>query len=539
MGVAVTQRGPVMRAVQAPPEALRRLAYADPQAFPVLLDSSATGPLGRYSILAAYPQGALWLDSHGRLHAEGSVRLGSAVAVAGEGQDRAAPAPAGFLSTLQALWRSEAGAVAVAEADAAVETDADAGADAGADATIGPAADAGAAQGGAGAAQGGAGAAGPFQGGWMVFLGYEIAGEIEPQLRGWLPAPHGAAESAPMALALRIPAAVLFDHVTGRAWLVAEAGREQLIADLQVALAGVGRAADIAGMQPGSAQLPGPLQLTEEPPERYRACIERALEHIRAGDIYQANLSRAWRGQLAARLSSGALAASLYERLRTANPAPFAALAHHRGWRLLCSSPERLVRVAGGWVDTRPIAGTRPRSRRLGQDAREIAALIANPKERAEHVMLVDLERNDLGRICRPGSVRADPMMMTESYAHVHHIVSNVSGRLRAGMTPLEVLRAVFPGGTITGCPKFRCMQIIAELEAEARGAYTGAIGFINHDGSMDFNILIRSLTLADGQLEFRAGAGIVADSDWRRELAETRAKARGLLAALQLPAPA
>ena len=227
------------------------------------------------------------------------------------------------------------------------------------------------------------------------------------------------------------------------------------------------------------------------------------------------------------------LTARLYERLRRVNPAPFAALAQYRGWHLLCSSPERLVRVSAGCVDTRPIAGTRPRSHVAGEDRGELAALIANPKERAEHIMLIDLERNDLGRICRPGSVGVDEFMRTESYAHVHHIVSNVRGELLPGLTPIDVLRAVFPGGTITGCPKFRCMQIIAELEGEPRGAYTGALGFINTDGSMDFNILIRSLTLHAGELEFRAGAGIVADSDWQRELDETRAKARGLLAAL------
>jgi anthranilate synthase component I len=162
--------------------------------------------------------------------------------------------------------------------------------------------------------------------------------------------------------------------------------------------------------------------------------------------------------------------------------------------------------------------------------------LIAHPKERAEHVMLIDLERNDLGRICRPGSVHVDEFMSIESYAHVHHIVSNVRGELSPDLTPVDVVRAVFPGGTITGCPKFRCMQIIAELEGEARQAYTGALGFINADGSMDLNILIRSLTLHERSVEFRTGAGIVADSTWQRELAETRAKARGVLAALAGP---
>ena len=162
------------------------------------------------------------------------------------------------------------------------------------------------------------------------------------------------------------------------------------------------------------------------------------------------------------------------------------------------------------------------------------AELIANPKERAEHVMLIDLERNDLGRICEPGSVEVDEMMVIESYAHVHHIVSNVRGRLRAGITPGSALRAVFPGGTITGCPKVRCMEIIAELETSPRGAYTGSFGYLNRDGSMDLNILIRTMVLHGTRLRLRAGAGIVADSEPEAELDETRAKARGLLEALK-----
>ena len=159
--------------------------------------------------------------------------------------------------------------------------------------------------------------------------------------------------------------------------------------------------------------------------------------------------------------------------------------------------------------------------------------LAAHPKERAEHIMLIDLERNDLGRVCEAGSVRVDELMTIESYQHVHHIVSNVTGVLRPEVTPIGALRAVFPGGTITGCPKFRCMQIIAELEGEGRGAYTGSLGYLTPDGRLDLNILIRTMTLRGQQLSFRAGAGIVADSDPQRELEETRAKAQGLLAAL------
>ena len=188
------------------------------------------------------------------------------------------------------------------------------------------------------------------------------------------------------------------------------------------------------------------------------------------------------------------------------------------------------MRVQGRRIDTRPIAGTRPRQ---GGDASAIAELTGSAKEQAEHVMLIDLERNDLGRLCEAGTVQVDEFMVVESYAHVHHIVSNVCGQLRPDVEPGDVIRALFPGGTITGCPKVRCMQLIGELEGKGRGAYTGAMGYLALDGSLDLNILIRTMTIQDGRLELRAGAGIVADSVPERELDETRAKARGLLRAL------
>jgi anthranilate synthase component 1 len=184
-------------------------------------------------------------------------------------------------------------------------------------------------------------------------------------------------------------------------------------------------------------------------------------------------------------------------------------------------------------VDTRPIAGTHPRGATEADDRALAAALIAHPKERAEHVMLIDLARNDLGRVCVGGSVKVDEYMAVETYAHVHHIVSNVTGELRPEVTAVEALRAVFPGGTITGVPKVRCMQIIAELEAAPRGPYTGSLGYLNHDGWGDFNILIRTISVFGNQLELRAGAGIVADSRPERELEESRAKARGMVLAL------
>jgi anthranilate synthase component 1 len=481
----------MVRSVAAGADTLRRLAYSDPEAFPVLLDSAASGPLSRCSILAAYPEAALWQDGSGRLHATGMPL----------------PRGGGFLAALEAAWRSEH----VASGDGA----------SGACASGGRAHACGGRGDGAAANQG----PGPFRGGWVVFLGYELAVEIEPRLN--LAVGACTAGEAPAAFALRIPAGLMYDHVARRAWLFAEGGREDRLEALSAALAALPAAGRPAG---------APVRVEEEAPHRFRSRVEGALDYIRAGDIYQANLSRPWRGELDRQLPLRAATTALYERLRAVNPAPFAGLAQFHNWRLLSSSPERLVRVDGGRVETRPIAGTRPRSGAAGRDQREIAGLIAHPKERAEHVMLIDLERNDLGRICRPGSVHVDEFMCIESYAHVHHIVSNVCGQLLPDLTPIDVVRAVFPGGTITGCPKFRCMQIIAELEGEARQAYTGALGFINTDGSMDLNILIRSLTLQERSVEFRTGAGIVADSDWQRELAETRAKARGLLAALAGP---
>ena len=267
---------------------------------------------------------------------------------------------------------------------------------------------------------------------------------------------------------------------------------------------------------------------SEQDPSLFREAVLRAQEHIARGDIYQANLSRGWRLQLTDQRDPEAL----YERLRRANPAPFAVYANLPSQTLLSSSPERLVRVRGRTVETRPIAGTRARRGTAGSDESERRELLANAKERAEHVMLIDLERNDLGRICEAGSVEVNEFMVTESYPHLHHIVSNVRGRLKGDIAPGVTLRAVFPGGTITGCPKYRCMQIIGELEGEARGAYTGSFGYLNTDGDMDFNILIRTATLSGAELSFRTGAGIVADSDWQRELAETRTKAQGLLRA-------
>jgi anthranilate synthase component 1 len=273
------------------------------------------------------------------------------------------------------------------------------------------------------------------------------------------------------------------------------------------------------------------VSVSEAEPQHYLDAVTRIHEYIREGDVFQVNLSRQWDIQL----QDSMTAATLFDQLGVHNPSPFSGLASWSNAAIISSSPERLVAVRDGLVETRPIAGTRPRSDSMQADVAYSQELLAHPKERAEHIMLIDLERNDLGRLCVPGTIEVNELMVLESYAHVHHIVSNVQGRLRGNISPGDVIRAVFPGGTITGCPKIRCMEIIAELEQQPRGAYTGSMGYINRDGSMDLNILIRSMVSSGKHLQLRAGAGIVADSDACAELDETRAKARGLLRAVGL----
>lgn len=355
----------------------------------------------------------------------------------------------------------------------------------------------------------------PFRGGWFVYLGYEVLQEIEPRVP-----PRQPLADFPLAVLSRIPAALLVDRERQRAYAVAEAGHRDCLDTL------------LADAQAKSAWQPAPAvaQWVEEAPaETFLEGVGRVLAYIREGDVFQVNLARRWQAALAA----GVSAADLYAALSQNNPAPFAGLAHFGREAIVSSSPERLVRIEGTAIETRPIAGTRPRAADPAADAALRAELLATAKERAEHIMLVDLERNDLGRVSVPGSVEVPRLLELTSYAHVHHLESTVRGRLRAGVSPAQVVRALFPGGTITGCPKVRCLEIIRELEAAPRLAYTGSMGYVNRDGSLDLNILIRSFMVEEGRLEFWAGAGIVADSRPERELAETRAKARGLLRAL------
>lgn len=435
---------------------LATLHALDPGRYPHLLESVVHGtPQARYDILFAFPGSNLKLTGEGQLFTDST-------AVSGE-----------FLATLDSHWRYEQ---LVNAGDFPF----------------------------------------PFHGGWFLYLGYELAEQIEPSLQG-MPRDR----RWPIAMAQRFPAAVIRDHSTRRTYMVCEPGQAALMPELH-------RDLRTSENQTVDDNPPVVRQIREENPDLHYARIARALEYIRAGDTFQANLSRLWEVELA----TAPRAHPLYAQLRRTNPAPFAALVQLDSERaIVSSSPERLVRTQHGSIVTRPIAGTRPRRPEApGSDVADRRALVAHPKERAEHVMLVDLERNDLGRVCVPGSVRVDELLAIESYRHVHHLVSNVRGSLRPRTTPGNIIRALFPGGTITGCPKVRTMQIIAELEGAPRRAYTGSVGYLNRDGGLDLNILIRSLEVDGRHVRLRAGGGIVADSVPERELEETRAKARGLL---------
>ena len=353
----------------------------------------------------------------------------------------------------------------------------------------------------------------PFTGGWFVFLSYELAGEIEPSLNL-----KQADATLPVALAMRCPAAIIYDHKTDKRFIVAENGYSDYF---EIIIDDIEQSKSIITNHPAVST----NSIFESEVEPYLSQLERIKAYIKDGDIFQANLSRLWELKI-----DNATNADLFKQLAQNNPGSFAALVQLGDAAIISSSPERLVSVKDRKIQTRPIAGTRPRTDKIETDQALSEELLAHPKEKAEHIMLIDLERNDLGRLCVPGSIKVDELMTLESYQHVHHIVSNVQGRIREDVTPGDVIRAVFPGGTITGCPKVRCMQILTEMEQQARGAYTGSLGYINRDGSMDLNILIRTMVRKANIINFRAGGGIVADSDPQLELEETRAKAKGLL---------
>ncbi|PID65715.1 MAG: aminodeoxychorismate synthase, component I [Gammaproteobacteria bacterium] len=370
----------------------------------------------------------------------------------------------------------------------------------------------------------------PFRGGWFVFFGYELAGQIEPTLSLTEP-PY------PTAYAAKCGAAIVVDKLTQQTHFVADLSESDAMAEMS---------AYVEQLTPDKGECHLSVVIREDDEQPFIDGVEKSRQYIIDGDVFQVNLSRAWQFDLPGTDCNTdndhyRHIATLYHKLRQENPAPFAASCHlsfdNNGdtdsVSILSSSPERLISIRNGRIETRPIAGTRPRHSNKDKDEAFSSELIGHFKERAEHIMLIDLERNDLGRICTAGTVKVDELMTVESYAHVHHIVSNVIGQIRGDISPADAIRAVFPGGTITGCPKVRCMEIIHELEQTCRGVYTGSLGYVNHNGDMDSNILIRTFACHGGKVEFRAGAGIVYDSIAQHELKETRNKAKGLLKAL------
>ncbi len=359
----------------------------------------------------------------------------------------------------------------------------------------------------------------PFVGGAIGYLGFELGREVER-----LPATTLDDVGAPDLAVGWYDAALVFDELDGLGWLV---GQPESVAALRARLDAV---PPEAGRARASALRPNMTR------EAYLAAVRRAQEYVRAGDIYQVNLAQRFSASLA---GSGLDA---YLQLRAASPSPFAAYLDTRGSsggiEVLSSSPERFLLLDGELLETRPIKGTRPRGATPAEDAALAAELCASTKDLAEHVMIVDLERNDLGRVAATGTVHVPEFAALESFRQVHHLTSTVRARRRAGVTLEEILRATFPGGSITGAPKVRALEIIDELEPTVRGVYTGSIGYVSAHGRMDFNIAIRTITLADGIAHLHVGGAIVHDSDPEQEYTETLHKARGMARALGVTLP-
>ena len=373
-----------------------------------------------------------------------------------------------------------------------------------------------------------------FTGGALGFLGYDIVRRIES-----LPAPPPAALDIPDALLLFTDTVLAIDNIFGRAHAVTlvdirDADDGELLRRYEAGVAKLDDLVRTLGERPGPAPLPLPGAAEdvafESSYERsaFERDVDRIREYIRAGDAFQVVLSQ--------RLAVPAERApfDLYRSLRSLNPSPYLYFVELDGIALVGSSPEVLVRVEDGTVTVRPIAGTRPRGRDDAEDEALIADLLADAKERAEHLMLVDLGRNDVGRVARFGTVTVPAFMNVEKYSHVLHLVSQVEGELREGLSAIDVFRACFPAGTVSGAPRIRAMQIIDELEPLRRGIYAGAVGYFAYGGrTMDTAIAIRTIVVREGTAYVQAGAGIVADSDPAREYEETLAKARALLRVL------
>ncbi len=361
-------------------------------------------------------------------------------------------------------------------------------------------------------------------GGLVGFLSYEAAGLVDGH-----PHPPGRPPCPPIGL-LVIDRAVVFDHWRQRLLLVAHVpggAYDRGVEALEHLAERVVRAEPPSPEPLGDPAVEAAEGIPNMDDERFRDIVRGFKEHILAGDIFQGVPSR--------RVSFPAARGGLpvYRLLRVTNPAPYMFFLRMLGMELAGSSPEPLVRVEGRTVTTRPIAGTRPRGGTEMRDRLLEHELLADAKEQAEHAMLVDLARNDLGRVCKPGSVRPTELMVVERFSRVMHIVSTVEGELAEGMQPLDALAVTFPAGTVTGAPKRRAMELIAEAEPTPRGPYAGAVGYLTFAGDLDFCITIRTAVVEGGEVHVQTGAGVVADSDPERELQETKSKASALLPAV------
>ena len=355
----------------------------------------------------------------------------------------------------------------------------------------------------------------PFAGGAVGFLSYDWVSELEPVP---LPAANGADAGLPTMRFLLAETVVAFDHVRRTMTVTGEPAEVDRVIDALGGPLGVPVAEPLAS---GSAE----AEMTEA---GYVAAVERAKEHIAAGDAYQVVPSQRVRRQ------TDASPTAIYRALRAVNPSPYMFLLDLDGYQLIGSSPETHVRLGlDGTCELRPIAGTRPRGATPAEDDALAAELLESEKDRAEHTMLVDLARNDLGRVCRPGSVRVEQFMDVERYSHVMHLVSRVLGDIADGHDAPALLRATFPAGTVSGAPKVRAMQIISELEGRRRGAYAGAVGWLGFGGDMDTCIAIRTVVLRDGMAYLQSGCGIVSDSDPGDEYREAMNKVAALGAAI------
>jgi para-aminobenzoate synthetase component I len=355
----------------------------------------------------------------------------------------------------------------------------------------------------------------PFTGGWLGWLGYETAWELEDL-------PPQRLDSLPFPVAYWYEPAnfAVLDH------------QQQLLHcaatdpdDLVVMMEKITTVDQTVNIVMPGRPLPNITFLTTA--EAYQQSVLQAKSYIQAGDIYQANLSVRFTAQI------DQSSWSVYKKLHQINPSPFASYWQTTWGAVISCSPERLVQFAGQIAQVRPIAGTRPRGANHAQDQDLAQTLLTNPKEIAEHIMLVDLERHDLGKVCQWGTVAVDELLSIERYSHVMHLVSNVRGQLAAGQDAIDLIKSTFPGGTITGCPKVRCMEIIAELEPFPRNLFYGSCGYLDQRGHLDLNILIRTLLCHQGQIWGQVGAGIVADSDPAQEWAESLQKAKAQIQAI------